>query len=57
MLAKLGFPEGVNIALAGAFFGKLFEMREKWLELADMYGASPEPLSFRWRYAEAVADT
>lgn len=39
-LAKLGFPEGVNMALMGAFFGRLVEMREKWMEWGDMYGES-----------------
>ena len=39
-LAKLGFPEGVNMALVGAFFGRLVEMREKWMVWGDMYGES-----------------
>ncbi|OBT62708.1 hypothetical protein VE03_07073 [Pseudogymnoascus sp. 23342-1-I1] len=36
-LAKVGFPEGVNLAMAGAFFGKMAEMRGKWVVLEDMY--------------------
>ncbi|OBT71100.1 hypothetical protein VF21_09518 [Pseudogymnoascus sp. 05NY08] len=36
-LAKVGFPEGVNMALLGAFFGRSLEKRERWMEWEDMY--------------------
>ncbi|KFZ06196.1 hypothetical protein V501_07647 [Pseudogymnoascus sp. VKM F-4519 (FW-2642)] len=39
-LAKVGFPEGVNMALLGAFFGRSLEKRERWMEWEDMYRAS-----------------
>ncbi|OBT84034.1 hypothetical protein VE02_07101 [Pseudogymnoascus sp. 03VT05] len=39
-LAKVGFPEGVNMALLGAFFARSLEKRERWMEWEDMYRAS-----------------
>ncbi|KFY03658.1 hypothetical protein O988_01332 [Pseudogymnoascus sp. VKM F-3808] len=36
-LAKVGMPEGVNMALAGAFFGRLYEKRAQWMQWEDMY--------------------
>ncbi|KFZ18572.1 hypothetical protein V501_01137, partial [Pseudogymnoascus sp. VKM F-4519 (FW-2642)] len=35
--AKLGMPEGVNVALVGAFYGEIFKRREKWVRWEDMY--------------------
>ncbi|KFY47038.1 hypothetical protein V494_00213 [Pseudogymnoascus sp. VKM F-4513 (FW-928)] len=36
-LAKVGFPEGVNTAILGAFFGMSLERRERWMKWEDMY--------------------
>lgn len=32
-------PEGVNVALEGAFYGEIFKRREKWIRWEDMYCA------------------